>query len=132
MPDAKFRIPDLRKIDPSGVLESELCHLELWDLETAIRHSPSSPANHRPGLAPMPTINARDFLYLAPEIALTAWGLIVLTIDFALLRRRSSEDRQGTLGWLTLAGVGLTFLVTIRYIGLYMDATSLSGGASWL
>src|SRR4051812_24219166 len=80
----------------------------------------------------MLTINARDFLYIAPEIALTAWGLIVLTVDFALLRRRSSADRQWILGWLSLAGVGLTFLVTIRYAGLYMDLSTLSGAVSWV
>lgn len=51
-----------------------------------------------------PRMNPWDFAVLAPEIILAAWGLLVLTVDFALLRRRSTTARRQILGILTLAG----------------------------
>src|SRR4051794_5331180 len=73
----------------------------------------------------MPTINATDFYYIAPEIALTVCGLVVLMADVVWLRRASSARRQRVLGWLSLLGVVATFGVWIGNAHLYLD---LSGG----
>lgn len=69
----------------------------------------------------MPTLNPLDFQYLAPEIALTIWGLVVLIADFGFLRKRSSAIRQKMLGWLSLLGCGAAMAVITAYVGLYMD-----------
>src|SRR6516165_8679474 len=53
----------------------------------------------------VPTISVADFGYLAPEVVLTAWGLLVLIADFALLRGATGLVRQKVLGMATLAGV---------------------------
>jgi NADH-quinone oxidoreductase subunit N len=76
-----------------------------------------------------PTVAARDFLYVAPSILLTAWGLLVLIVDFALLRGRPEPTRRRTLGLLTLAGVLAALVVT------YLDVPTLVGtgpaSATW-
>jgi NADH-quinone oxidoreductase subunit N len=59
------------------------------------------------------SIPVRDLLYLAPVLALTAWGFVVLLVDLLLYRLRpespATASRRGhTLGGLALAGVGLT------------------------
>jgi NADH-quinone oxidoreductase subunit N len=74
-----------------------------------------------PPLSVVPTIAARDFLYVAPEILLTAWGLLVLIVDFAALRGRPEATRRRTLGLLSLAGVLVTLFLT------YYDAPTLFG-----
>jgi NADH-quinone oxidoreductase subunit N len=51
------------------------------------------------------SINLRDFYVLAPEIALTVWGLLVLLVDVGLLRGKPGARRRRTLGVLSLAGV---------------------------
>lgn len=70
----------------------------------------------------VPMISAREFLYLAPEIALTAWGLIVLIADFAFLRKATSGSRRLALGGLTFLGLlgtlGLTYLDLPTFTGL--------------
>jgi NADH-quinone oxidoreductase subunit N len=69
----------------------------------------------------VPTINPHDFYYLAAEIVLAVWGLVVLMVDFGLLRRRPSPARQRVLGWLTMAGTLATLGVLLYLRGLYID-----------
>ena len=48
---------------------------------------------------------ARDLIHLAPEAVLACWGLLVLVVDFAGLRRADPGRRGKALGLLTLVGV---------------------------
>jgi NADH-quinone oxidoreductase subunit N len=57
-----------------------------------------------------PTLDFRDVFFLAPQIVLTVWGLLVLLVDLGLARRMSPADRRRTIGWLSLAGVGLALV----------------------
>lgn len=79
----------------------------------------------------MLTINAHDFYYLAPEIALTIWGLVVLMADFALLRRQTDKRRQVILGWLSLAGVAVTLGVMACLSGLYFSTPAQRAAATF-
>jgi NADH-quinone oxidoreductase subunit N len=45
-----------------------------------------------------------EFLRIAPEIILSLWGLIVLLVDVAALRKRSSAERCHILGYMTIFG----------------------------
>ncbi len=58
-------------------------------------------------------VNFRDFYYIAPEIVLTIWGLLVLTVDFSLLRHRAEPGRRQVLGWLSLVGAVLALVVVL-------------------
>lgn len=69
----------------------------------------------------VPTIPARDFLYIVPEILLTILGLKLLVVDFLLLRHQNNRSRRRILGGLTLAGVLITLLLT------YLDVPVLAG-----
>ena len=42
----------------------------------------------------LPTLDFRDFCFLAPEIVLAAWGLLVLMVDLGLARRQSRRERR--------------------------------------
>ena len=44
--------------------------------------------------APTVTIAVRDFAYIAPEILLAAWGLVVLLADVTLFRHAPGWRRQ--------------------------------------
>jgi NADH-quinone oxidoreductase subunit N len=55
--------------------------------------------------------NFRDVFFIAPEIVLTVWGLLVLLVDLGLSRRLTSSSRRRTVGWLSLAGVGVALIV---------------------
>src|SRR5690349_16290200 len=82
----------------------------------------------------MPSIHPDDFYFLAPEIALTVWGLVVLTVDFTLLRRRDADRRQVLLGGLTLIGTLATLgliaaLTPLYYPGLPWEVTKRSYSA---
>ncbi len=57
--------------------------------------------------------DARELLFLAPELLLTVWGLIVLIVDFGFLRRTPSRERCLRLGRLTLAGTILTLFAAL-------------------
>ncbi len=46
-----------------------------------------------------------ELLALLPAMILAVWGLVVLIVDFGVLRRSSSDRRQNFLGILTLFGV---------------------------
>ena len=58
----------------------------------------------------IPRMNPSDFIVLAPKIVLAVWGLLVLTVDFALLRRRATTARRQILGALSLVGGALALL----------------------
>ena len=64
---------------------------------------------------PPPTVaispDPRDLIHLAPVVILAVWGLVVLAVDFALLRRVAADRKGRALGLLTLVGV-LAALVT--------------------
>ncbi|WP_435017276.1 NADH-quinone oxidoreductase subunit N [Tundrisphaera sp. TA3] len=55
----------------------------------------------------------RDLLHLAPEVILATWGLVVLGIDFGLLRRTSADRKGRVLGLITLIGVLAALVSTI-------------------
>jgi NADH-quinone oxidoreductase subunit N len=61
----------------------------------------------------LPTVDFRDFWFLAPAIVLAAWGLVVLLADLTLARRRSATERRTLVGWLALLGVGLALLAEV-------------------
>lgn len=48
--------------------------------------------------------NFADFVHLAPEIILCVWGLFIVCLDVAALRRRSSDARRTILGAATIVG----------------------------
>ena len=74
----------------------------------------------------LPTINPRDFLYIAPEIALSAWGLLVLMVDFCFLNKRSAPQRRRILGYLSLGGCLATIAATVALAGLYLEIPQLA------
>lgn len=74
---------------------------------------------------------------IAPEIILTAWGLMVLIVDISILRRRPSEQRRSWLGRLTIAGavaamVGALWAVRVERVEEIRvgPRDSLSAGAT--
>jgi NADH-quinone oxidoreductase subunit N len=82
-------------------------------------------------MMPLPRINPHDFLYIVPEMALTAWGLIVLMVDFGLLRRQSPGRRQVVVGWLSLAGAVATVAAIAAQAPMYLDLPGWSTSASF-
>jgi len=70
-----------------------------------------------PTNAPL-TLDYRDMFFLAPEIVLTVWGLLVLLVDLGLARRMSSAARQRTIGWLSMAGVGVALVGAVVVCGV--------------
>jgi len=56
------------------------------------------------------TPNFLDVFFLAPEIVLTAWGLLILLVDLGLARRLNAEARRRTVGRLALVGVGIALI----------------------
>ncbi|MDB5352428.1 MAG: proton-translocating NADH-quinone oxidoreductase, chain [Planctomycetota bacterium] len=88
-----------------------------------------------------------DMLYIAPEIALTVLGLLVLIYDFAVVRKRPSAERQSRLAWLTLFGVVATFAIQLvmmlpqdwggfdtanLYFPLFSGTIASDGTSSWM
>ncbi len=88
-----------------------------------------------------------DLFFIAPVIALTALGLIVLMYDFALLRKKPGPERRGRLGWLTLLGVvgiaGLQVAMMLPadrggfntaglYVSLFSGVLTSDGVTSWM
>lgn len=87
--------------------------------------------------------NVKEFSFLIPEAVLAVWGLVVLTIDFALWRKRTPRDRRQGLGITSLLGVivALLSVQTPRWLGYVshsgeptLFANSIVGGlfADWL
>jgi NADH-quinone oxidoreductase subunit N len=65
---------------------------------------------NQPGLT---TINFGDLYFIAPEIVLAAWGLLVVLVDLALARRLSPTERRRTTGYLAMFGAGLGLLASL-------------------
>jgi NADH-quinone oxidoreductase subunit N len=57
--------------------------------------------------------NFHDVFFIAPEIVLTVWGLVVLLVDLGVARRLTPAVRRRTIGWLALAGVGVALAVAV-------------------
>ncbi len=70
------------------------------------------------------TPNFRDVFFLAPQIVLTVWGLVVLLVDLGLARRQSSAVRRRTIGLLALVGVGvaLAAALVVCFVPLMVQA----------
>jgi len=56
------------------------------------------------------SLNFRDVFFLAPEIVLTVWGLLVLLVDVGLMHKLSAAVRRQRIGALSLIGVGLALV----------------------
>ena len=59
------------------------------------------------------TPNFHDAFFIAPEIVLTVWGLVVLLVDLGVARRLTPAVRRRTIGWLALAGVGIALAAAV-------------------
>ncbi len=66
----------------------------------------------------------REFWFLAPEIFLTVWGLLVLIADFGPLRDVPAARRNRVLGMMSLAGAVITLF--IGYMAL-MESVEMFG-----
>ena len=63
-----------------------------------------------------------DQLYfVAPEIVLAVWGLLVVLVDLVLARRSSPSVRRRTIGYLAMAGAGLGLLAALAVWLLPLD-----------
>jgi len=60
-----------------------------------------------------PPLDLRDFWRIAPAAILAFWGLVVVLTDVGLARRLGLETRRRVVGWLALAGVGLSLVSTV-------------------
>jgi NADH-quinone oxidoreductase subunit N len=81
----------------------------------------------------LPTIDFRDFWFLAPAMVLAFWGMVVLLVDLWLARRMSHTRRRTVTGWLAMAGVGLALIPAVGLIQVQQLAQGEAGGkASWL
>jgi NADH-quinone oxidoreductase subunit N len=72
---------------------------------------------------PVPELKLNDFYYIAPEIFLGFWGLLVLVLDFGFLRTATTTTRRNFLGLLSLAGAVAALLL------IFFDAPTLMGKA---
>jgi NADH-quinone oxidoreductase subunit N len=61
-----------------------------------------------------------DFGLLIPELVVVLAAFIVLILDFLV-----SEERKKSLWWLTLGGIGLALILTVK--GWHVSGTTLSG-----
>jgi NADH-quinone oxidoreductase subunit N len=59
------------------------------------------------------TFDFRDVFFIAPEIVLTVWGLVILLVDLGLARRLTPLGRRQTVGLLALAGVVIALAVAV-------------------
>jgi NADH-quinone oxidoreductase subunit N len=82
---------------------------------------------------PALAINLKDLTYqlyfVAPEIVLAVWGLLVVLVDLALARRLSPIQRRRTTGYLALAGgmVGLVAALATWLLPLDTDPVIFFG-----
>jgi NADH-quinone oxidoreductase subunit N len=63
------------------------------------------------------TRNADYVWALLPEIVLAAWAMLVLVVDVAQKGNRAEPSRP-SVGWLALAGVGVTALANALLLGM--------------
>ena len=52
----------------------------------------------------------KDIFFIAPEIVLMVWGLLVVLVDVGLVRKMSPDARRDRIGMLSLLGVGLALV----------------------
>jgi NADH-quinone oxidoreductase subunit N len=67
------------------------------------------------------SVNFRDLYFLAPELVLAAWGLLVVVVDLAFARTRSPVERRRTTGYLALAGALVALLASFWVCFLPLD-----------
>ncbi|MGC8641418.1 MAG: NADH-quinone oxidoreductase subunit NuoN [Isosphaeraceae bacterium] len=79
----------------------------------------------------LPSVDFRDFWFLAPAIVLSAWGLLVLMTDLALARRLTPSARRRTVGWLALVGVALALVAAVGLMQVE-QLTSSESPPAWL
>ena len=79
------------------------------------------------------TLDFRDFFFVAPEMLLAVWGLVVLLLDLWLARRLDPAARRLWVGRVALAGTGLAFAVALA-VGLVplMARAYPEDAGSWL
>ena len=72
----------------------------------------------------MPAPNLRDVFFIAPEIVLTVWGLLVLLVDLSLARKFSPEVRRDRIGMLSLLGVAVALVAAavVCFVPLFVRA----------
>jgi NADH-quinone oxidoreductase subunit N len=80
----------------------------------------------------LPTVDFRDFWFLAPAIVLAAWGLVVLIADLVLARRKTASERRTLVGWMALLGVGLALMAEAGLLQVQMLGTGQTSAASSL
>ena len=69
--------------------------------------------------------NIKEFAFILPETVLAVWGLVVLTVDFAFLRKRPIEERRQSLGVFSLLGViGALLSVQVPQLLHYVQPSS--------
>ncbi len=72
-----------------------------------------------------PLFQTKELLYIAPEILLATWGLLVLIADFAFLRKMDGPTRVKVLGRVSLVGTFLALILAILSIVPRSAATNL-------
>jgi NADH-quinone oxidoreductase subunit N len=75
------------------------------------------------------TVTIADLWSLAPESLLTIWGLLVLVLDFTLLRGTDFNARRHVLGSLSLVGA-LVALAVVLYTADYHGSSFLDGSVA--
>jgi NADH-quinone oxidoreductase subunit N len=75
----------------------------------------------------LPTPDIKDVFFLAPHIVLTIWGLLVLMVDMALVRRKDPTERRNTIGRLSLIGVGVGLVAAAVVCFLPLDVRANPG-----
>ncbi len=69
--------------------------------------------------------------FVAPEIVLTVWGLVVLLVDLGLARRASLEDRRYRVGMLSLVGIALAFVAAVIVCLVPLFVRGAAGRERW-
>ena len=80
----------------------------------------------------MPPPILRDVFFIAPEIVLTVWGLMVLLVDLSLARKFSPEVRRYRIGMLSLLGIALALVaaVVVCFVPIFVRA-AMPGESQW-
>ncbi len=79
----------------------------------------------------MPAPNLRDVFFIAPEIVLTVWGLVVLLLDLSLARKFSPEVRRYRIGMLSLLGVAVALVAAVVVWVAPIFVRSQAGVTPW-
>jgi NADH-quinone oxidoreductase subunit N len=79
----------------------------------------------------MRSLNFRDVFFVAPEIVLTVWGLVVLLVDLRLARSLSLEDRRYRIGMLSLLGIALALAAAVVVCWVPVFVRVEPGASHW-